>query len=186
MSYSLTEKKQLLKLAHDSINAGLTGTEFNFEVNTLVSKELKKERACFVTLTIDGQLRGCIGHLLPIQELYKDVIDNAQSAAFSDPRFPGLSEEEFEKIKIEISVLSIPEPLNYSSPAELISYLKKNKPGLIISKGYAQATFLPSVWDEISTVEQFLTELCLKAGLAEDEWKKGKLKVQTYEAEKFE
>lgn len=186
MTYSLAEKKQLLKLAHDSIKAGLTGTEYNFSEQELVSDKLKTKSACFVTLTIDGELRGCIGHLIPVQELYKDVIENAQAAAFSDPRFPALSEDEFERIEIEISVLSTPKTLEYKSPAELLGYLRNNKPGLIISKGYAQATFLPSVWDEINSPEEFLTQLCSKAGLAEDEWKKGKLQVKSYEAVKIE
>jgi AmmeMemoRadiSam system protein A len=121
---------------------------------------------------------------LPVKELYKDVIENAINAAFYDPRFAKLTKKEFKTIKIEISVLGIPTKLNYSSEKELLDKLNKNKPGIIIKKGYHQATFLPQVWEELATAELFLSELCLKAGLNSKEWKDN-IDIEIYDVEKF-
>jgi AmmeMemoRadiSam system protein A len=147
-----------------------------------VPKKLLEKKACFVTLTTSGELRGCIGHLAAIQPLYLDIIENAFSAAFSDPRFPALSKKEFSKIKIEVSVLTSPEELNFSGPSDLLKKLVPKKDGLIITKGQRSATFLPSVWEELPEKEDFLSHLCMKAGLDAKEWLAPGLKVQRYYA----
>ena len=176
-----------------------------------VPSKLKKEKACFVTLMIAEpeasvgkggsagkgassgkkkksfrgkklRLRGCIGHLQSIQSLYKDIIENAVSAAFNDMRFSALIEWELPRIKIEVSVLTDPEPLKYANSADLLKKIKEGKDGLIIKKGYFSATFLPSVWEELKSKEDFLSHLCAKAGLSPDEWRKGELEVQRYYA----
>jgi len=105
--YSVKEKQFLLALARQSIRYYLdTGKILKVEAERALLEKLKGKLACFVTLTIGGQLRGGIGHILPLQELYLDVIENVVSAAFEDSRFYPLSKAEFDKIKIEISVLS--------------------------------------------------------------------------------
>lgn len=148
--------------------------------------ELKEKRGTFVTLhTKDGQLRGCIGHIEPVQEIYKDVIENALAAAFDDSRFLPLKKEEMGDIEIEISVLTNPEPLNYTSADDLLNKLQPLRDGVIIEKGRFGATYLPQVWEDLSDKAEFLSSLCLKAGLPADEWRSGQLKVLTYQAEVF-
>jgi len=177
------ERRKLLELAREAIGSRLRGEEFSCDEAALDSV-LKEKRACFVTLNEGGRLRGCIGHVLPVQELYLDVIENAQSAAFEDPRFAPLALSEFPFLEIEISVLSVPEPFSYNTTEELIEYLAAQKPGVILKKNGRQATFLPQVWEQIVQPEEFLTELCMKAGLAPDEWKK-QVMIQIYYAEHF-
>ena len=150
-----------------------------------VPLKLREKRACFVTLSFNGQLRGCIGHILPIQELYFDVIENAKAAAFNDPRFPPLSASELKNLEIEISVLSIPKPFSSSRSGDLTAYLGKNKPGVILKQGLSQATFLPQVWEDIPDPQKFLSHLSMKAGLLPDAWKNG-VTIKLYEAEKIQ
>lgn len=178
-----TDKKWLVELARRAI-------ENELDIGQ-VPEIFKKKQACFVTLTIGGELRGCIGHLEARQELWRDVIENARAAAFEDPRFPPLTKEEFKKVEIEISILEEPEKLKYKSVGELVDYLAKNKPGVIIKErpafagGYGgrRATFLPQVWEELSGVEDFLGQLCLKAGLEREEWRQSRLEIETYGVE---
>lgn len=179
------EKGILLKIARAAIESPLSGKDQSGALPEALPPTLKKRGASFVTLTIAGQLRGCIGNLTAVQSLSQDVAENAGSAAFNDPRFPPLTKEELPKLTIEVSVLSQPISFHYGSAAELVSYLQKNKPGLILQKGFHQATFLPQVWEDLSTPEDFLAHLCLKAGLGADEWQKGQLRVFTYTVENF-
>jgi len=146
---------------------------------------LKEERGTFVTLHLHGQLRGCIGHIEPIQEFYKDIIDNALSAAFEDPRFMPLTQNELGDIDIEISVLTPPEKLAYGSTEDLLIKLRPNIDGVIIEKGRYGATYLPQVWEDLPDKKDFLSSLCVKAGLPHDEWRDGRLKVSIYKAEVF-
>lgn len=168
---------------------------------------LKEKRGVFVTLEIDGKLRGCIGHIIGIMPLIEGIKENAVSAAFDDPRFEPLTHEEFEKISIEISILSVPKELKFDSPEDLKKKLRIGMDGVILSKGYAKATYLPQVWDtfkeeirrsgtmtsgeiskdafEEALKEEFLSSLCAKAGMDYDEWQAKGLKVETYEAEVF-
>lgn len=188
--FSLTEKEKncLLAFARKSIEYYLKNNDLlklsDDELKNL-SEALKIKRACFVTLTENGHLRGCIGHLEPILPLYQAVIENAINAAFFDFRFLPLNHSELNKIKIEISVLTSPQPLSYKNPAELLKLLKPNVDGVIIQKEENQATYLPQVWEEIQDKEEFLSSLCLKAGLTPDAWKKENLEVRIYQVEKF-
>ena len=170
--------KELLKLARESIKSELEGKEL--KIDEKIKKKYSDKKSCFVTLTINGELRGCIGSLEARQELWKDVLDNSKNAAFSDPRFESLSKDELKKIKIEISVLSVPKKLAYSDVKDLLNKIKKGKDGLIIKSGFYSATYLPQVWEQIPEKEEFLESLCLKAGLARNSWKNGKLEVWTY------
>jgi AmmeMemoRadiSam system protein A len=190
-SLSDSEKKFCASLARKSIEYYIKNGELlelsEKEINgKSFLKKLLEEKACFVTLMEGGELRGCIGHLVKMKPLYLDIIENAVNAAFEDPRFPPLSREELLKIKIEVSVLTEPAPLEYSSPEDLLKKLRAGTDGLIIRKGYASATFLPSVWEELPKKEEFLAHLCLKAGLSSDAWKEKGLKVERYEAIKAE
>lgn len=183
--FSPEEKECLLSLAKNSIEAGLSGGDLGVSEKNLASENLKREKSCFVTLTENGNLRGCIGNILPCRELWRDVAENARAAAFRDPRFLPLSKEEFKNINIEISVLSRPEKLECGTTENLLDYLRKNRPGVILKKNGRSATFLPQVWEEIGGPEEFLSHLCRKAGLPAEEWTRGGLEMEIYGAEKI-
>lgn len=145
----------------------------------------QERRGTFVTLTLEGALRGCIGHIVPQETLLEGVKINAINAAFKDPRFRPLSPKEWEKVKIEVSILTEPQPLSYTGGEELLRRLRPGIDGVILKKGFYQATFLPQVWEQLPDAEEFLNHLCLKAGLDENAWKRGKLEVSTYQVEAF-
>jgi len=182
---SASEKKFCLELASKSIKYSLMNDSlFSLRPDEVagLTENLKRKKACFVTLTNKGVLRGCIGHLASFQPLYKDIIQNAYAAAFSDTRFSPLTAREFSGIEIEVSILTDPKELDFTDFKDLLSKITPKKDGLIIAKGFNTATFLPSVWEEIPKKEDFLSQLCLKAGLGADDWKKSGLKVQVYSA----
>ncbi len=168
-----TIEQVLLKLARLAIYEKLTGQKLIDKQKLLKEyPELAQKQAVFVTLEkSDGKhesLRGCIGSLLPMQPLIDDVIYNAQAAAFNDPRFPPLTLEEFDQIKIEISLLSLPEEIHYNNIDELKQVIKPFKHGVILSLSGRRATFLPQVWKQLPDFDVFFQHLCLKAGLPEN------------------
>lgn len=178
------DKEFLLKLARETLKGYLkNGSKPGVEEDKL-SSELKERKGCFVTLEKNHQLRGCIGHILPQEPLYKCVMDNAINAALHDPRFTPVKYDELKDVEIEISVLSIPKKLNYSSPEDLLSKLTPEKDGVILKSGWREATYLPQVWEQIPEKEIFLSSLCRKGGMSSDCWKKG-IEVYTYHARVF-
>jgi AmmeMemoRadiSam system protein A len=106
-------------------------------------------------------------------------------AAFNDSRFDPLRENELAQVKIEISILTAPKPLEYNNPDDLLEKISKTKPGLIIKSGFYQATFLPQVWEDLPKPEEFLSHLCQKAGLKSDHWATSELDVMQYEVIHF-
>jgi len=171
--------KELLKLARLTLEKTFRAEEFAISEDIL--RKYSGYEASFVTLTKNGELRGCIGSLIPRKPLYKDVIDNTKSAAFHDARFQPLKREELSAIKIEVSILSKPEKLDYDSEQDLLNQLNP-KLGVILKKGVASATFLPQVWEEIPNKRSFLEYLSIKAGLRKDAWKTSQL--WSYKVEK--
>lgn len=147
---------------------------------------LQRPSGTFVTLKIDGQLRGCIGSLAASEPLAEGVRRNAVNAAFHDFRFAPLTAAEFDRITVEVSVLTPPEPLAYTDGEDLLRRIEPHVHGLIIRQGRAQATFLPQVWEQLPRPEEFLSHLCRKAGLAGDAWRSGRLEVETYRVVYFE
>ncbi len=174
--------KQLINLAREIIRARLE--ERNFKASEEIKQKFKEKMACFVTLTLNGRLRGCVGSLTAKQELWKDVAENAVNAAFLDGRFSPLTKQEFNKIKIEISVLTVPTKIEYLDEKDLKKKIFKK--GVIMKKGYYSATYLPQVWEQIPKEENFLTSLCLKAGTNGSIWRKEKLDIWVYDVEKIE
>jgi AmmeMemoRadiSam system protein A len=146
--------------------------------------ELMEERATFVTLTIGGRLRGCIGMLEAYRSLAEDVAENAHAAAFEDPRFDPLTKKEFEKLEIHISVLSPPEELTFSSEEDVLRQIRPGTDGLILQEGFRRGTFLPSVWEELPAKELFWAHLKRKAGLPANYWS-DTLRVFRYTTEYF-
>jgi AmmeMemoRadiSam system protein A len=174
--YTLMKRlgQQIPQTKFDSLNTALTDSCF--------------QRTCgvFVTLTVNGQLRGCIGNLTSNESLVSGVRRNAINAAFHDPRFASLSASELDQIEIEISILSEPQPLIYRDGDDLLNKLRPNIDGVIIRKEVASATFLPQVWEQLPRPQDFLTHLCMKAGLASDSWQNSKLEVSSYQVQYFE
>lgn len=156
----------LLEVAKKAISDELYGTR-SIDKDAILKQypELDEPRATFVTLNERGALRGCIGSLVPYRSLLDDLIANAKAAAFGDPRFPPLSASEFDEIELEISLLSVPEPLEYSTPEDLRSKVQAGKDGIILRLDGYQATFLPQVWEQLPSFELFFSHLCEKAGL---------------------
>lgn len=169
-TYTPVQRQMLLDVANASIDHGLAAGRplaINLEE---YDTELRASRACFVTLEIDHNLRGCIGCLEPHRPLIVDVAENAYAAAFSDPRFPPLTRRERGRLQIHISILSKPTPLPCCCEDDLMKQLKPENDGLILEEGRHRATFLPSVWSSLPTPQEFLTHLKLKAGLPPDYW----------------
>lgn len=131
---------------------------------------LRNPGASFVTLTLDGRLRGCIGSLSPERPLVEDVAANAFAAAFADPRFPAIEDHEIERLGIEISVLGPARPFVADSTAELLAALRPGVDGLIVRCGENRATFLPQVWSQLPEPADFLRQLMQKAGLDAGYW----------------
>jgi AmmeMemoRadiSam system protein A len=183
------EKDFLLKLSRRALETFFKTNKKlkKDEVLDKASENLKKEGATFVTLTENGELRGCIGKLHSVQPICSDVIENTYSAALNDFRFEPLTKEELPVVKIEISILTPMEKFEYKDSKELLKMLTEKKPGLYIttSDGYYSATFLPQVWEDLKKPEDFLNELCHKAGLRPLYWLDGHLNVYTYEVIKF-
>ncbi len=181
------EKAYLLKVARESLDCYFRkGKRLEIEPKEVPSKSLTENGACFVTLHLNGQLRGCIGTLEAHRPLVFDVLENALSSAFEDPRFYPLRPEELPQVKISISVLSAPKPFPVKDSADLLKKLIPNRHGLILQKGYARATFLPVVWEQLAKKEEFLSHLCMKAGLEADAWRDTKgMEFFVYEAEEF-
>ena len=167
------------------------GRDMNGEATASLEEKLQdrcydKKSGTFVTLTLNGQLRGCIGNMSSTLNLRDGVRQNAISAAFHDPRFSPLTETELDKVHIEISILTDPRTLDYSSGDDLVRKLRPNVDGVIISKGHKQATFLPQVWKQLPRPDDFLSRLCMKAGLPARTWQAEALNVQTYQVISFE
>lgn len=182
VEFSDSERKLLLQAAHNSIEQTLTKHQTLTIDLSKYPIHLQQDRACFVTLHLLGQLRGCIGSLISHRPLIVDVIQNAYNAAFSDQRFTPVTLSEWPKIKMEISVLSEPQPMHFTSEADLIRQLRPNVDGLIITDHGNRGTFLPSVWEQLPEPAIFLQHLKHKAGLPTDYWS-DTLMVENYTAE---
>jgi AmmeMemoRadiSam system protein A len=179
------EREQLLKLARESVTATVRVLPLPTPDWSNLPANLREFGASFVTLTIEGRLRGCIGTLQAIIPLAEDVVLRASAAAKDDPRFPPVTEAELADLSIEISVLSSPKPLEFSDPLQLLTLLQPGRDGVILEHGRQRATFLPQVWDRVPDPRQFLEMLCRKAALPVDAWCRFPVKVSTYTVDSF-
>jgi len=167
---NIDDKKCLQNIAKKSIAYGLQHQQA-LPINLKdYSELLRVDGASFVTLDLNHQLRGCIGTLEAHQPLVKDVAEHAFAAAFQDPRFPPLTENEFEKLDIHISILTPATPMTFTSEKNLLTQLQPGIDGLILQAGFNKGTFLPSVWEQLSSPEEFLNHLKIKAGLNMNDW----------------
>lgn len=172
---------ELIKLARDSISQ-----EFGQKLTVSSSLKEKYSDNCgvFVTLTIDGELRGCIGYIESEQPIWKSIVECAKFAAFDDPRFGPLSKEEFSQIEIEISILSKPKLVLEKDPEKLKKLIEIGKHGLIIKKGFKSGVLLPQVATQYNwNSEVFLKQVCIKAGLSPNTWRDSKdFELRLFEA----
>lgn len=183
---SLCEEEHILlrRVAKDAIAYGLEHGEHMPIDTPRYPPPLRAPGASFVTLKIQGELRGCIGSLEAYQPLVKDIAHNAYAAAFNDPRFPPVSAQEFAELEYHLSILTPAEPMQFSSQAGLLKQIRPGIDGLVLEDGRHRGTFLPSVWEQLSDAAQFLQHLKLKAGLPADYWS-DTIKVSRYTTESF-
>ncbi len=174
-----------MELARKSAVAAAAGQASPTLPAGLATGKLAEVRAVFVTLTKNGQLRGCIGTILPREPLHQAVIHAARSAAVEDPRFSAVRPDELKDIKIEISVLTVPRRLECKSADEVLAKLRPGVDGVVMSVDGREATFLPQVWEQLPDKEEFLDHLAQKAGLPPTAWKSDQAVFQVYQVEAF-
>ena len=182
---TIEEQRTLLELARQALEDGVRGQKLPpLDLQSLPPR-LQEQGASFVTLTINGNLRGCIGALEPYQPLAEDVREHAVAAALQDYRFPNVQPEELPQIKLEVSRLTPPVPLAYNTPEDLLSKLRPGIDGVVLRDGSRRATFLPQVWEKLPDPADFLDNLCYKMGAVSDLWRKRHLDVSIYQVEEF-
>lgn len=180
------DKRYLLKLARQTIASAFGGKKIeDVLADQNPGKNLTQARGCFVTITEGGKLRGCIGNIWPSHPLFKAVAINAFQAAFKDFRFPPLQPNELPHIELEVSVLTVPKPLNATGPKEILDKLNPGKDGVVLQIDTSMATFLPQVWEQIPGKIEFLEELSKKAGCPPDAWKNNNARVLIYHVVAF-
>lgn len=180
------EKQFLLHLAREAMEHAVRGRKLPpLDVNSL-PPHLRENGASFVTLTIQSELRGCIGALEAYQPLAEDVREHAIASALEDPRFHPVVESELNRIQLEVSRLTAPQLLEYSSSEDLLLKLNPHVDGVILKDGHRRATFLPQVWEKIPNPENFLDQLCAKMGAPKNLWRSAKLQVYVYQVEEFD
>lgn len=184
-SFAREERKLLLELARETVKEIVTSGSMPQIDASGLSSSMTELKGCFVTLKKKGELRGCIGHIFPHEPLYRAVMDNARNAAVGDPRFPPVEPKELGLIEIEISVLTVPQPLDFESPDDLLNKLRPGVDGVVLRIGRRQATFLPQVWEQLPDKESFLAHLSAKARLPALAWKEPGTAIRTYQVEAF-
>jgi AmmeMemoRadiSam system protein A len=173
--FSREDRNQLLRLAHDSISSALQQREISLDSP---SSHLAEPRGAFTSLHLRGELRGCVGYVLPTCSVYRAVAETARAAAFNDNRFPPVTSEENPNLEIELSILSPAQPIR-------VEEIEVGRHGLVISWHGRRGLLLPQVplehgWDRIF----FLEQTCRKAGLPLDAWQKGAT-IEAFTAEIF-
>lgn len=154
------------------------------ESGTPEASWLREPGATFVTLTIAGRLRGCIGSLQAWRPLGEDVVANARAAAFRDPRFPPVSASEFARLRVEVSLLSESTPIAFVDEEDAVAQLRPGIDGVILTSPGHRGTFLPQVWDELPDPQAFMAHLKRKAGLPASHWGPG-VRLERYTVRKW-
>jgi AmmeMemoRadiSam system protein A len=173
--YSAEERSLLLRFAHDSILSALEQREISLEPPT---RHLAEPRGAFTSIYLHGELRGCVGYILPIYTVYRAVAETARAAAFDDNRFLPVTRQEAVDLEIQLSILSPPQPIQQEE-------IEVGRHGLLISGHGRRGLLLPQVpiehgWDRIA----FLEQTCRKAGLPIDAWQKSAT-IEAFTAEVF-
>lgn len=178
------EGQQLVQMARRQLQHSIAGEA----IQAMASPAFQTPGASFVTLTKNGQLRGCIGSLQAHRPLAQDVQANALAAALQDPRFPPVQAQELHSLRVEVSVLSTPEPLLHANESHALWQLRPGMDGLVFEAAHQgqlyRSTYLPQVWEQIPEPRAFLAHLKVKAGLPFDFWS-SELKLSRYSVQKF-
>lgn len=183
-TYPSEARHTLLRLARASLEQAVReGKHYTPPADTPAN--LLEKKGSFVTLTEEGQLRGCIGNIYPEMPLALAVTTNAYRAALNDPRFSPVTSEELARIEIEVSVLSVPAPLAFGSPTDLLQKLRPNVDGVVLKIGSHRSTFLPQVWEKLPDPGEFLDHLTAKAGLPARAWRGTETEIHIYQVEAF-
>lgn len=183
---SADEHALLLKLARQSLEAATEGRPLPQVNLSDFPPSLRQPAACFVTMYIDSELRGCTGTLTARAPLAEEVVQTAAQTALNDWRFTPVTPREVPSISIEISVLTAPRKLDVPSPDALPNLIRPGIDGVTLTKGPRyRATFLPQVWDKIPNPVEFLNMLCQKMGLPSQEWRAPGMQVEVYQVEEF-
>jgi len=184
---SEAEQATLLRIARTSLAAELSGESAPDPPTEKLTPELQRPASAFVTLTIEGRLRGCIlDQFEPHEPLYRNVERNVLLAATADARFPPVASDELDRISIEISVLDAPARLAFDGPDDLLAKLRPGVHGVILTTPYGTSTFLPQVWDQVPGRADFLAELCRKQGAPADCWQDTQqIRIETYTVQHF-
>lgn len=174
--------KTALRIVRENIESYLN--DKHYQLDEKLDDVFYEKRGVFVTLNKQGNLRGCIGFIEPYETLIDGLLDVSLSAAFDDPRFSPLSIEEFKELEIEISILTKPEEIIVDNFEEYPSKINIGEDGLIIEHQYRKGVFLPQVpieqkWD----INQYLENLCYKAGLPSQTWKLKETKIYKFQAQ---
>ncbi len=183
--YSKNEKDALLEIAHTSILNGFKAKRVSVVDISRYSDNLLLPRSTFITLYRNDELRGCIGSLTAQETLVQSVANNAFAAAFQDPRFVPMKQFEFQSVSVSLSILSLAEPILFTSEADLISKIRPEIDGLILQDGLNKGTFLPSVWSSLPNPKIFLQHLKQKANLPANYWS-DTIEVKRYTTEVIE
>jgi AmmeMemoRadiSam system protein A len=167
---SADDGRRLVEVARASIRSGVERGRALRPDASAYAEPLRALRASFVTLELQGRLRGCMGGLEAVRPLVEDVAEHAYAAAFRDPRFPPLAAFELDRLDLELSILSPLERLSAASEAELLAQLRPGVDGVLLESGGRRGTFLPAVWEQLPEPREFLRHLKRKTGLAPDFW----------------
>lgn len=152
-----------------------------------ITNAMQREGGAFVSLYVEGQLRGCmIDEFLPHEPLYRSVLRNTVLAATGDDRFPPVSPDEVDGLRIVISIISAPQELAFDDPDDLLDQLVPGLDGVTLTVGGSVSAYLPSVWERFPEPETFLSQLCLKQGLVADRWRQSpKPRIETFRVFEF-
>jgi hypothetical protein len=183
--FTAADRRFLLGLARQTLRAATAGERLPEVTAATLAPQFTATKGCFVTLTRNRDLRGCIGYIMAQGPLYQAVIENARNAALRDPRFPAVTPPEVDRLEIEISVLTEPLPLFFSSPEDLLRKLHPGADGVVLRIGGRSATYLPQVWEQIPDPLDFLNNLAEKAGCEPTAWRQPGVTVLIYRVESF-
>lgn len=173
----------LLKIARQAVESVFLKTPYNLDSET--KKKFSERAGVFVTIYKNKELRGCIGFVEPIYQIWEAVIEAARSAAFRDPRFQPVTKEELKEISFEVSILTVPEEINVNDESDL-KQIKVGKDGLIVRFGMNSGLLLPAVAVEQKwNAEQFLMHTCEKAGLPPEAWRDQACHINKFQAQVF-
>lgn len=177
------EAELLLDIADAAVVTGLRGGPPTVRAAAL-PPALRADVGVFVTLTVDGELNGCIGSIEGVEPLAHGTARHAWSAAFADPRLPPLQRADYPRLTIDVSVLSPLTPMRAATRQDVLTDLERGVHGLVIAVDRHQAAFLPAVWDQLPEPEMFLDHLQAKAGLAPGRWPTG-TRAWRFDVQKF-